>query len=55
MFLWYVYYLLNCLFIYLLTLIIIKANHTSYLDYILLSAHKYPHAVVMAKHTGVLG
>ncbi|CAO3631017.1 unnamed protein product [Cunninghamella blakesleeana] len=31
------------------------ANHTSYLDYIVLSAHKYPGAVVMAKHNGVLG
>ncbi|KAG1084783.1 hypothetical protein G6F42_021644 [Rhizopus arrhizus] len=31
------------------------ANHTSYLDYILLSAHKFPHAVVMARHTGALG
>ncbi|KAG2204801.1 hypothetical protein INT47_004076 [Mucor saturninus] len=31
------------------------ANHTSYLDYILLSANKFPHAVVMARHTGALG
>ncbi|KAI9305677.1 acyltransferase-domain-containing protein [Cunninghamella echinulata] len=31
------------------------ANHTSYLDYIVLSAHQYPGAVVMAKHNGVLG
>ncbi|ORE20547.1 acyltransferase-domain-containing protein [Rhizopus microsporus] len=31
------------------------ANHTSYLDYILLSADRFPHAVVMAKHTGALG
>ncbi|KAL9539589.1 hypothetical protein MBANPS3_010174 [Mucor bainieri] len=31
------------------------ANHTSYLDYILLGAHKFPHAVVMARHTGALG
>ncbi|KAI8334757.1 hypothetical protein BC941DRAFT_515501 [Chlamydoabsidia padenii] len=31
------------------------ANHTSYLDYIVLSAHKYPLAVVMAKHQGALG
>ncbi|KAI8099030.1 uncharacterized protein BX664DRAFT_320213 [Halteromyces radiatus] len=31
------------------------ANHTSYLDYIVLSAHKYPCAVVMAKHQGALG
>ncbi|CEP11076.1 hypothetical protein [Parasitella parasitica] len=31
------------------------ANHTSYLDYILLGAHKFPHAVVMARHSGVLG
>ncbi|KAG1579450.1 hypothetical protein G6F48_011150 [Rhizopus delemar] len=31
------------------------ANHTSYLDYILLSAHQFPHAVVMARHGGALG
>ncbi|KAI8061916.1 hypothetical protein BDF21DRAFT_132235 [Thamnidium elegans] len=31
------------------------ANHTSYLDYILLSANKFPHAVVMARHGGALG
>ncbi|KAI7899350.1 uncharacterized protein BX663DRAFT_478561 [Cokeromyces recurvatus] len=31
------------------------ANHTSYLDYILLGANKFPHAVVMARHSGVLG
>ncbi|KAI9311975.1 hypothetical protein BX666DRAFT_2142969 [Dichotomocladium elegans] len=31
------------------------ANHTSYLDYIVVSAHQYPHAVVMARHGGVLG
>ncbi|CAO3599013.1 unnamed protein product [Absidia cylindrospora] len=31
------------------------ANHTSYLDYIVLSAHEYPLAVVMAKHQGALG
>ncbi|KAI8370145.1 hypothetical protein EDC96DRAFT_503213 [Choanephora cucurbitarum] len=31
------------------------ANHTSYLDYILLSANQFPHAVVMARHTGALG
>lgn len=32
-----------------------QGNHTSYLDYILLSAHRFPHAVVMARHTGALG
>ncbi|KAI8064728.1 hypothetical protein BC940DRAFT_241903 [Gongronella butleri] len=31
------------------------ANHTSYLDYIVVSAHQYPGAVVMARHTGALG
>ncbi|KAI8067703.1 uncharacterized protein B0P05DRAFT_475408 [Gilbertella persicaria] len=31
------------------------ANHTSYLDYILLSANRFPHAVVMARHAGALG
>ncbi|CDH49298.1 1-acyl-sn-glycerol-3-phosphate acyltransferase [Lichtheimia corymbifera JMRC:FSU:9682] len=31
------------------------ANHTSYLDYIVASAHQYPHAVVMARHKGALG
>ncbi|KAF7728010.1 1-acylglycerol-3-phosphate O-acyltransferase 6 (lysophosphatidic acid acyltransferase, zeta) [Apophysomyces ossiformis] len=31
------------------------ANHTSYLDYILVSAHKFPNAVVMARHGGALG
>ncbi|KAI8977574.1 hypothetical protein BDF20DRAFT_913890 [Mycotypha africana] len=31
------------------------ANHTSYVDYIVLSAHQYPHGVVMAKHGGALG
>ncbi|KAI8988869.1 hypothetical protein BDB01DRAFT_783416 [Pilobolus umbonatus] len=30
------------------------SNHTSYLDYILLGAHRFPHAVVMAKHGGAL-
>ncbi|KAI9469959.1 MAG: hypothetical protein EXX96DRAFT_491957 [Benjaminiella poitrasii] len=34
---------------------VFAANHTSYLDYILLGANKFPHAVVMARHTGVLG
>ncbi|KAI9271329.1 hypothetical protein BY458DRAFT_509689 [Sporodiniella umbellata] len=34
---------------------IFVANHTSYLDYILLSADQFPHAVVMAKHGGALG
>ncbi|CAO3685838.1 unnamed protein product [Rhizopus stolonifer] len=34
---------------------IFVANHTSYLDYILLSAHQFPHAVVMARHSGALG
>ncbi|KAI9250478.1 hypothetical protein BDA99DRAFT_522590 [Phascolomyces articulosus] len=31
------------------------ANHTSYLDYILVSACSFPNAVVMARHGGALG
>ncbi|KAI9488819.1 hypothetical protein BDB00DRAFT_846286 [Zychaea mexicana] len=31
------------------------ANHTSYLDYILVSACRFPNAVVMARHGGALG
>ncbi|KAI9025901.1 hypothetical protein CLU79DRAFT_743665 [Phycomyces nitens] len=31
------------------------ANHTSYLDFILLSANRFPNAVVMARHGGALG
>ncbi|KAI8140493.1 hypothetical protein BJV82DRAFT_622812 [Fennellomyces sp. T-0311] len=31
------------------------ANHTSYLDYILVSACRFPNAVVMARHSGALG
>ncbi|ORX59752.1 acyltransferase-domain-containing protein [Hesseltinella vesiculosa] len=31
------------------------ANHTSYLDYIVISAHQFPGAVVMARHKGALG
>ncbi|KAF9165291.1 1-acylglycerol-3-phosphate O-acyltransferase 6 (lysophosphatidic acid acyltransferase, zeta) [Actinomortierella ambigua] len=31
------------------------ANHTSFLDYIVLAGHKFPHAVIMARHQGLIG
>jgi glycerol-3-phosphate O-acyltransferase 3/4 len=33
---------------------IFVANHTTYLDYVVLSSHKYPHAVVAQKHAGLM-
>lgn len=34
---------------------IFVANHTSVIDYIVLSAHDFPHATVAQKHGGVIG
>ncbi|KAG0232094.1 1-acylglycerol-3-phosphate O-acyltransferase 6 (lysophosphatidic acid acyltransferase, zeta) [Actinomortierella wolfii] len=31
------------------------ANHTSFLDYIVLAGHKFPHACIMARHKGLIG
>ncbi|KAF9971101.1 1-acylglycerol-3-phosphate O-acyltransferase 6 (lysophosphatidic acid acyltransferase, zeta) [Actinomortierella ambigua] len=31
------------------------ANHTSFLDYIVMAGHKFPHAVIMARHKGLIG
>lgn len=52
--LWYVVWM-DAYHRYLANMLHCQANHTSYLDYILLGAHKFPHAVVMARHTGALG
>ncbi|KAL2917349.1 hypothetical protein HK105_203013 [Polyrhizophydium stewartii] len=34
---------------------IFVANHTSVIDYVILSAHSYPHATVAQKHGGLIG
>ncbi|KAJ3289053.1 1-acylglycerol-3-phosphate O-acyltransferase 6 (lysophosphatidic acid acyltransferase, zeta) [Borealophlyctis nickersoniae] len=34
---------------------IFVANHTSFIDYILLSAHDFPHATVAQTHKGIIG
>jgi 1-acyl-sn-glycerol-3-phosphate acyltransferase len=31
------------------------SNHTSFIDYVILSAHVYPHATISQKHGGIIG
>ena len=31
------------------------ANHTSFIDYLVLSAHMFPHAIIAQKHGGIIG
>jgi glycerol-3-phosphate O-acyltransferase 3/4 len=31
------------------------ANHSSFIDYIVLSSYKFPHATIAQKHGGIMG